>query len=200
MAPHNGWMRLRRQVLFTLAPRFPRFRRFVNSGTLAQPHRYIASPLVQPPATSPAVGTFAADADMLVAGRPTKLRELLGHGFTFVYVGERPPATAPILGHPRAALGPLPLSALVVIVGTPPAPTPHDPTRQPLLAQATAAILRHYESGRWHLVRPDMHIASVFDARDDAAFNRALREASQAHAGITLAASGVPADADPLPA
>lgn len=200
MVPRNGWVRLRRQVLFTLARRFPRFRRFINSGTMAKPHRYIASPLVQPPATSPAVGTFAADADLLVAGRPTKLRELLGHGFTFVYVGERPPAAVPVLGQPRAALGPLPLSALVVLVGAPPAPTPHDPTRQPLQAQATDAILRHYESGRWHLVRPDMHIASVFDARDDAQFNRALQDATQAHAEITLADLGVPADPAPLAA
>ncbi len=222
MVPRNGLVRLRRQVLFTLARRFRGFRRFVNSGTMAQPHRYLASPLVQPPATSAAVGMFAADADLLVAGRPTKLRELLGHGFTFVHVGERAPAVLPALGEARVGLGPLPLSAVVIRVetargadgaaaGSPAGPqvtqtphVPHAPSRHLLAAQAPASILRHYEAGRWHLVRPDMHVASVFDGHRPDQFDVALRQASMAFAAVTRMPAGAGAragaDADTLAA
>lgn len=177
MVPSNGLIRMYRQMLFALARRFRRFRKFINSGTMARPHRYLASPLVQSSKESSAAGTFAPDADLLIGGRPAKLRELLGRGFTFVYVGERMPPVLPELCHGRASLGPLPLSAVVVMAEM---PSVHALKCPLLAAQATAAILHDYECGRWHLIRPDMHIASVFDGHRPGQFDSALQQASQA--------------------
>ena len=200
MVPSNPVLRLRRQALFVLARRFRAFRRFVNSGTMAQPHRYLDSPLVQPPSTGAAVGRFAADADLSIAGQPAKLRELLGRGFTFVFVGERPPALLPLPGEARAALGPLPVNAVVVMAGTGSGPVAQPSTLQLQWARASGAILRHYAAGRWHLVRPDMHIASIFDGRRADEFDAALRHASQALATSTRLDGRARPDAEPIAA
>jgi 2-polyprenyl-6-methoxyphenol hydroxylase-like FAD-dependent oxidoreductase len=180
MVPSNPLIKLRRQLLFMLARRFRPFRQFINSGKMAKPHRYVASPLVQPPQTSAVVGTFVADADVELGGRCVKLRELLGRGFTFLYVGERAPQVLPALQHSPLPLGSLALSAIILTAQG----------RQPSQAlsvnldwgRAELSTLQGYELGRWHLVRPDMHIAGVFDFHSEEQFGVALRELSPAFA------------------
>ncbi|RYH71075.1 MAG: FAD-dependent oxidoreductase [Alcaligenaceae bacterium] len=173
MVPSNPLVRLRRKLFFVLARRFRPFRKYVNSGTMAKPHRYIASPLVQAPVLSPVVGMFAADANIHVAGKTLKLRELLGRGFTFVYVGEQAPRVLPALQGSQVPLGSFELSAIVLSSGhgrshsTPAMRNIH-------VARANESVLRNYEKDKWHLIRPDMHVAGVYDFHSQDEFDAAL--------------------------
>jgi hypothetical protein len=174
MVPSNPAVKLRRQLLFLLARRFRAFRKYVNSGTMAKPHRYIASPLVQAPETSPVVGMFATDADIELAGQTLKLRELLGRGFTFVYIGQQAPRVLPALQEAPVPLGSLALSAIVLSLEPGPShPSPVLPNIA--MARTDASVLRNYEPDKWHLIRSDMHIAGVYDFHSQDQFVAALR-------------------------
>lgn len=176
MVPSNPLVKLRRHLLFTLARRFRPLRRYVNSGKMAQPHRYIDSPLVQAPDTAPVVGRFAPDADIELSDRKLKLREMLGQGFVFLYVGRSAPRLLPPPLHALpVALGSLDLSALVLGIGF----VNKLPTVPGITwGQIDASALRDFEAERWHLVRPDMHIAGVYDFHSAEQFVAALQEFS----------------------
>jgi len=180
MVPSSRWVKARRGLLFSLAKRFPSFRQYVNSGTMAMPHRYVDSPIVRAADTSMAVGSFAADADVKLGGRHLKLRELLGKGFTFVYVGRQAPTTLPALQGSSVDLAPLALSAVVLQVGRAPALSalsamPAPAQKNLHVGQVDESILAHFEHGKWHLVRPDMHIATIADFTSADQFEAALR-------------------------
>lgn len=170
MVPSNPVVKLRRKVLFALARRYAGFRKYVNSGTMARPHRYVNSALIQGHETEPVVGTFVIDADVRMDERKLKLRELLGRGFCFVYIGrEAPRALPPAL----RALGTLPSSAIVLGVEVPP---PHAIAPHLHWGRIEAEALSHYAVDRWHLIRPDMHVAGVYDFDRPEQFDAVLRD------------------------
>lgn len=170
MVPSGPVARLRRRLLLALARRHRYFLRHVNHGTMARPHRYVESPLVQAPVTAPVVGCFAADVALQMEGRRLQLRELLGRGFCFVYVGRQPPRALPAR---LEAFGTLATAALVLSVDGP-APLPRSMLPGLQWARADAAALAHYLPDHWHLVRPDMHVAGVYDFERPEQFDDAL--------------------------
>lgn len=113
MVPPTRSRRLLRDAILHGSLRVPPLRRLVNSGRLAEPHRYAKSPLTLPEtpadpapvvrrwahvrrsrgAEGARVGAVAPDARCAVAvegkggSRPTRLRSILGDGFVALYVG-----------------------------------------------------------------------------------------------------------------
>lgn len=163
MVPSSPLVKLRRTVLFALARRFPRMRKHVNSGTMARPHRYVNSRLVRGHDQQPVVGTFVQDTDVTLSGQTLKLRELLGRGFCLLYIGEQAPAVLPPV---LRGFGSLPTSVLVLgTLKRPDVPWPAHIQWGRIAPHA----LSQYAANHWHLVRPDMHIASVqcIDQRED---------------------------------
>lgn len=188
MVPSSPLVRWRRAGLFTLARRFPVFRKYVNSGKMAQPHRYVDSALVQPLAGAAIVGRFAPDAAIKLGGhREMKLREMLGRGFSFVYIGTSKPAVLPPVSLLQSSLGRLPTSALVIDTreGQPRSIPPGIVQG----ATADAEALADWQLNHWHLVRPDMHIAGVFDFQNPSEFGAALRDFSLARQSPPVPAS-----------
>ena len=84
MAPHGALRRAWRDLVLRLAPRFGWFRRRVNSGRLAEPAAYAASPIVAEdpvPHVPPRHGSVAPDVELPDGGR---LRDRLGSGYVVV--------------------------------------------------------------------------------------------------------------------
>lgn len=97
MAPHGPVRRAWRDLVLRCAPRWPWFRRRVNSGRLAEPAIYPPSPIV-----APGHGTVAPDVGLPGRGR---LRERLGRDY--VVVAPRPVevAMASVVVGPSTAYG-----------------------------------------------------------------------------------------------
>lgn len=161
MVPRGRLRRALRNGILRGSLRVPRLRRLVNSGRLAQPFSYAASPIVTlGPADPrlPSVGGVAPDASCRVAGNQgpaTRLRELFGARFVALLVGDAPrdAATAAVrasrLSWPApcdvAALGPEgPLSGVTVLED------PRGEIRRAYGAAGAAAFL----------IRPDGHLAA----------------------------------------
>ena len=81
MAPHGPLRRAWRDLVLTMAPRSRWFWRRVDSGRLAEPATYHASPIV-----TPGHGSVAPDLRLKGGGR---LRDRLGGGFVVVAEGDR---------------------------------------------------------------------------------------------------------------
>ena len=87
MVPHGRWRRLWRNLVLRLSEHAAWFRRRVNSGRLAAPFRYAASPFVGAPlAGLPEPGSVLVDVPVTAEGA-TRLRELTGGGFVALLFG-----------------------------------------------------------------------------------------------------------------
>jgi hypothetical protein len=163
MVPHGPLRRLVRNAILRGSVRFPALRRRVNSGRLAQPFVYAASPIVVPgpdDARLPAHGDVAPDAPCQVIGPPPespveRLRDLIGGGFVALLVcgkgsGIASPAAV------RAARLSWPAPCRIAVVG-PSAPL----SPATVLEDVDGVLARRYGAagGRAWLIRPDGHIA-----------------------------------------
>jgi len=157
MAPHGWWRRAWRNLVLRGSTRFAWFRRRVNSGRLAEPFAYTASPIVSPGPGRPGLpmhGAVAPDAPCLATrpdGRPaTRLRELLGDRFVVLVIDD---------GRSVALREPEPQATvryeLLVVGASPPAGAigVDDPTG------ALRARYAPLGSRAW-LIRPDGYLAS----------------------------------------
>ena len=90
MAPRGPLRRAWRNLVLRMAPRSGWFRARVNSGRLAEPATYAASPLTVPGPDDPSLprhGTVAPDAVLAGGGR---LRDRFGHGHVVVVAAADP--------------------------------------------------------------------------------------------------------------
>lgn len=176
MVPQSRVRRLARNTLLRLAPSVRPLRGKVDSGRMSEPFVYPPSPVIGPADAEPLAGRFAPDAPLAVAGRPTRLRTLLGREFVAVYQGTDLP-TAADFGHQVAGLGTdVPLRLYLVL----PDGTELDGTGDfdgLKVELATGALDGYGPAPRWCLIRPDSHIAWGGPAGDRPAAAAALVEA-----------------------
>jgi 3-(3-hydroxy-phenyl)propionate hydroxylase len=161
MVPRGPLRRALRNAILRGSLRMPRLRRMVNSGRLAQPFSYAASPIVMPGPRDPrlpAVGGVAPDAACRPIGPAagvTRLRELLGARFVALLLLDAPrdAAKAAI----RASLLSWPAPCDVVAIG------PEAPLKGvTVLADPEDEIRRAYggAGASAFLIRPDGHLAA----------------------------------------
>ena len=161
MVPRGRVRRALRNVILRGSLRIPRVRRLVNSGRLAQPFSYAASPIVVRHPRDlrlPEIGAVAPDAPCRSLGGdggPTRIRDLLGGNFLALLLGDhsRQATTAAI----RASRLAWPASCDVVAVG------PDKPLANVMvLADSNGEIRRAYggAGSSAFLVRPDGHLAA----------------------------------------
>jgi 3-(3-hydroxy-phenyl)propionate hydroxylase len=162
MVPRGRLRRSLRNVILRGSLRIPRLRRMVNSGRLAQPFSYAASPIVASgphgDGRLPPMGGVAPDAACRSVdgdGGPTRIRDLLGHHFVALLLGDHPrEATSAAIRASRLAW---PAPCDVVAIG------PDKPlARVTVLADAAGEIRRAYggAGASAFLVRPDGHLAA----------------------------------------
>jgi 3-(3-hydroxy-phenyl)propionate hydroxylase len=161
MVPRGRVRRTLRNVILRGSLRSPRLRRLVNSGRLAQPFSYTASPIVMPgprDARLPEMGAVAPDAACAPVsnnGGPTRIRELLGGNFVVLLLGEHPrQATTAAIRASRLAW---PAPCDVVAIG------PDKPLAQvTVLTDSRGEVRRAYggAGASAFLVRPDGHLAA----------------------------------------
>jgi 3-(3-hydroxy-phenyl)propionate hydroxylase len=150
-------LRLRNAVL-ELAATEPFARPLINSGRLSTPTPYAESPLNTPDGDSFAgtlrPGTNAADAPVLVAGRPGWLLDHLGSGFVLLVFGAAPQDSLRCGG----------VTVRVVTVGQD-------------LIDAAGVLTERYDGqpGTTLLIRPDQHVAARWRQFDAAAIEAALQ-------------------------
>ncbi len=137
MVPHGPWRRLARNLTLRGSGRFTALRRRVNSGRLAEPFAYAASPIVAPGPDDAGLPRHGAVAPDLVLSDGTRLRARFGSGFV-VLLGGLPPAAAATL---RTDGEGWPLPAALVA----------DPALDPVYAR---------RGPRAWVVRPDGHLAA----------------------------------------
>jgi 2-polyprenyl-6-methoxyphenol hydroxylase-like FAD-dependent oxidoreductase len=173
LVPRGPLRRVVRNAILLGSLRIPRLRRLVNSGRLAQPFSYAASPLVMPGARDarlPPIGGVAPDAACSALGSKgshgshgsqgsqdgvSRLRELLGMRFVALLVLDAPrqAATAAV----RASRLAWPAPCDIVTLG-PDAPL----SGVTVLADPDGEIRRAYGAGgaAAFLIRPDGHLAA----------------------------------------
>lgn len=159
LVPQTAEQRERRTTALERALRDPDGRAEIDSGRLAEPHRYLDSPLTTPsvlPTGRGAVpGVLCPDAPCVVDGEPTRLRRLFGAGMVVLVAAARhAPAAA------SAADVPCAVYALDEIDGT----------------GAVRAALDAGPDGAF-VVRPDGHIAAALPSSAPPALRDALRRA-----------------------
>jgi 2-polyprenyl-6-methoxyphenol hydroxylase-like FAD-dependent oxidoreductase len=168
LVPRNDAEWTHRRDILRRAVADPATRAQVNSGKLAEPYWYVDSALTtgsapvdfptEPGAARPPVaGVLCPDGPVRVTGGRTRLRELIGTGFTaLAYRAPVPSGLAT-----RTTSGP-PLSAYQL------EEIDHD---------GVLATALHARPGRTWLLRPDGHLAAVLDGADPGAFDAALTRA-----------------------
>jgi 3-(3-hydroxy-phenyl)propionate hydroxylase len=175
MVPPNPVRRWARNALLTLAPVVKPLRRRVDSGQMAEPFVYAASPIVDRAGDNPLVGRLAPEGAVSVAGRRTRLRRLLGKEFVALYFAEDGATARRFAEQVLAAPPAVPLRVHLVLPGgmtaddlVPAASVVHD---------ADAALREAYgaEHACWYLVRPDGHIAAGGPGDRGADLTEALR-------------------------
>lgn len=171
MVPKGHWRRARRNTVLRLSPSVPALRRRVNSGRLAQPHVYQASPIVEPDN-----GGVAPDGPLTVIVGPLgtwRLRELVDTDVVALLVVPSADTVAAVLAGAHLP-GDVP-SRLVVV-------TPDGNGELDLAASLAAAddrivvavddegvLASAYcadgvpPAGRLFIVRPDGHLAARRD-------------------------------------
>jgi hypothetical protein len=168
LVPQTGQERRHRTGILERALADPAARAQINSGKLAEPYWYTASPLttpgpslagfpVEPGAARPPVpGVLCPDGPCVAAGSATRLRSLLGSSFVVLTARAATAAAA------AALAGDAPVTAYAfddIDVGG-------------ALAAALGA-----SADSVHLVRPDGHLAAVLPRLDPANLAAALRRA-----------------------
>lgn len=160
MAPPNPLSRLRRNALLRLAPRFRPFRRFINSGTMSEPHVYRHSPIVHS-GKDPLVGRFAPDGSISVCGKRMRFRELLGSGFVALHAGTSPERARDFAMRARGRPEVIPVQLILAI---PPGGEPEDLPEATTVVHVDGPGFRSvYGVDRAYLIRPDAHIAARLD-------------------------------------
>jgi 3-(3-hydroxy-phenyl)propionate hydroxylase len=193
MVPPNLPRRLARAVVLRLSHPLRSMRRRVNSGKMAEPFVYPASPIVDSPAGHPLMGGFAPDGWVQVDGRRTRIRRLFGHGFVVLYFGDDPAAAGRFVERASADLARLPEwpVRLVVVVDEPTAATLDRPGEQVVVAaDVDGQIRRGYRmpAPGWLLVRPDGHLAAAATAGQDHPLDQVLaRSAGASDADLSTA-------------
>ena len=161
MVPRGRLRRALRDAILRGSLRVPRLRRLVNSGRLAQPYSYAASPIVVPgpdDARLPAVGAVAPDANCLVLGNhhtATRLRELIGSRFVGLLLGDTPRDAAAAAIRASRLAWPAPCD--VVTAGS-----DRPLSGVTVLADLRGEIRRAYgaDGASAYLIRPDGHLAA----------------------------------------
>jgi len=167
MVPRGPFRRALRNAILRGSTRWPRLRRLVNSGRLAQPFVYAASPLVDAPERPdprlPLPGAVAPDARCgelrsgAEAGPPlTRLRELFGGQFVALLVHDNPEAAARAGVRAAGLAWPAPVSVAVLGPAMP-------LTGMTVLTDPAGAVRSAYGGAgpRAFLVRPDGHLAGT---------------------------------------
>ncbi len=186
MQPGSAARRWFRAFLLRAALAVRPFARYINSGKMAEPFRYVRSPIIDQASGDPLVGAFAPDLAVLADGTPSRLRPCFGAGFVAVHVMDRDAAADALATRLAAAGGPATDSLRHVIVNTgvsgTQAPAVAASGVQLLTCAGSPGSASPYRPGRWYLVRPDGHIAAAGPAAS-------LRELFSAHARCSGASS-----------
>lgn len=188
MAPPTPAHRALRNLLLWVSERIPVARKLLNSGKMAEPHRYLESPLIAAPNADPLIGAFAPDLPVEGSRGEARLRRCFGSGFTALAFCRKAMDVATLADCWRAMTASYGVRVLALLpkgmeIGELPEGIDtalYDASRPEAYASA---------SDGWILVRPDGHIAVVGDLTDQAA---ALRK--------FLTASGYGRNAPPSPA
>jgi 2-polyprenyl-6-methoxyphenol hydroxylase-like FAD-dependent oxidoreductase len=174
LVPQTDELRRRRREVLERALVDPAARSLINSGKLAEPYWYTASPLttpgpplegfpVAPGARRPPVpGVICPDGRCHAAGAPTRLRRLFGS--SLVLLTERV-STAAAADRLASAATPAPVTSYAL--------EEIDPG-----GGLSAALDASADS--LHIVRPDGHLAAVLPELDPARLTAALRRATGA--------------------
>lgn len=191
LVPHDEEQRRRRVEVLASAQADPAVRSEVDSGRLAEPFWYVASPLTTPsrarpfagrpprgsvPAAGP--GVLAPDVPISVTGsKCTRFREIARDGFLLLTT----PGSDPVRTREAAQeAGPWPARVLALA--------------EIDVTGALAEALEAREEEVW-VVRPDAHVAAVLAAPDRADVAHALRRAvAGAHAREVADHGVLPAD------
>lgn len=167
MVPPNRARRWARSALLTLSRSLGAARDRVNSGRMAEPYVYTASPLVQPAGGDPLLGAFAPDGPVEADGEPARLRHLLGAGFVALAAAPDGSRAAAVLRplDERARTTPWPVPVRLVALLPQGAPADGLPEGTTVVRTGRAELLTTYgaERGGWWLVRPDGHLAARGD-------------------------------------
>jgi len=161
MVPRGALRRALRNAILRGSLRMPRLRRLVNSGRLAQPFSYAASPIVLPGVRDerlPPMGGVAPDASCGSLEGPaaiTRLRELLGASFVALLVLDAPRDAAKAAIRASRLSWPAPCD--VVVIG--PDASLSGVT---VLTDPDGEIRRAYggAGASAFLIRPDGHLAA----------------------------------------
>ena len=172
LVPQTPALRRRRVQVLDRALADPSARSLIDSGKLAEPYWYTASPLttagppldgfpVEPGAARPPVpGVICPDGPCSAGGQVRRLRQLLGGAFVLL-TQERPLAAAALRAAVDATAAPVAAHALADI-------DPAGALRTALLATPDSL----------HVVRPDGHLAAVLPRLEPGALERALARAT----------------------
>jgi 2-polyprenyl-6-methoxyphenol hydroxylase-like FAD-dependent oxidoreductase len=163
MVPPSLPRRLARQVVLWLSRPFKAARRHVNSGRMAEPYVYDASPIVDTACGHPLLGQFAPDGWVRIGGRRERIRRSFGDGFTVLYVGTDVDAARRFVEEMSAAVREQPVRLVLLL--------PAGREFGEALAGVTVAheddpeLRAAYGTERpsWLLVRPDGHVAAGYD-------------------------------------
>ncbi|WP_336213161.1 FAD-dependent monooxygenase [Nonomuraea sp. LPB2021202275-12-8] len=148
LVPQTDAQRERRRTVLERAVTDPAARRLIDSGKLAEPYRYADSPLTTPGDAT--AGTLCPDAPVVVDGRRTRLRRLLGHDFIALTAGPLDRASIPCQGYDLHAID-----------------------ADGVITRALAA-----PPGSLALIRPDGHLAALLPKPSPLAIRAALERAT----------------------
>jgi 3-(3-hydroxy-phenyl)propionate hydroxylase len=153
MVPPSRWKRMSRKLILAASLLFVWTRRFVNSGTMAEPHIYRDSPII---GGGPLAGVFAPDAWVRDESERRRLRTVFGEDLVLLYAARDAPdaarfaAVAAAKGHPAQA---------VVLLAPGTAPPAADYGVR-LLTAEDVAVNADYPPGHWFVVRPDGYVSA----------------------------------------
>ena len=187
MVPPNRAKRMYRAMILRLSSRLKFLRKWINSGKMAEPYVYRDSSIMDYAERSPIVGSFAPDARVHDAGAEGRLRQQLGHGFTFLYVGR------PTSAH-RTALEGLArfdgVEGIRFVALLPESVVVNAARPLTLLRYRDDAPPLPYDPSvpRWYAIRADGHIAGAYDPSTPIDF---AEVASRCSGGARLAGSYV---------
>ena len=169
MVPPTRTKRLVRDALLTASQYFPGFRRFLNSGKMAEPYRYASSNIVGAESNNPMIGTFAPDIPITLSnGNKIRLRKLIGDKFLFVFFCKSTKDIKKIVSGFKYSL----IKNQVEIVILLPADLSASGISSEIPCHIRVATIDNnsgnqnpYEDdgSAWYLMRPDGHVAEVGD-------------------------------------
>lgn len=168
MVPPNRRLRLRRDILLRLAtrPNWPGSlwaRSKVDSGKMAQPFVYAASPIIPPTPGHPLLGAFAPDGWVIGVHGRSRIRQHLGLRFVAICFDSGTQELQRFLETTGGDELPVPLVRLLVLPSGAVSPSA---SRIEVVHHADAALRRAYFATvrTAFLIRPDGHVAAAFDA------------------------------------